>query len=275
MLTFKAKMTLKPEGLDIPDCQIAKIIELDKNEFKGFVAQPNDDRGFIMENRSLMYQRDGIYNCLLVLGKGSNDGVIVESEGFYYPKYTTVMPHARDFVDRELERDADNILRNITPDPDTGEISIYLGDIEEQTGAQSNKDSGITRMFYNAMQKHPAVAGVRFEGDCMVISPVASQEQTANGGLKLRDVLLLGDMENVYMVHESSDVGVPGSYISMMTDKGREDYAAILDAVVKEIRPGEYSPEVVLSGVSPELLMEFNQAALSHEQAEFMMAYAM
>lgn len=273
MLTLKADLERKPTDFNNHFCQIEKIIELPNNEFDSLVSHPYHDRDFIAENRDLMGQWNGAYHCLLALGEGGNDGILIEAEGAGYIRYGALVPHARDFVERELERTADLFMKDISPDPKTGDISIYLEDIAEYTGAEVRDDSEIARMFYRILKDHPAVAGVEAVGDCLTVTPAAAQEQAANSGLKLRDVLLLGgDMENVYMVHDTADVGfIPASYTAMMTDKGREEHAELLDASVKEIRPGAYGPEIVLGGIDPELLVSFDRAAAAHEQAESMM----
>jgi len=273
MLTMKAKLERKPTELtDLPLCQIEKIIELPGDEFASLAAHPYTDRDYITENRDLMGEWDGKYHCLLALGEGGSDGILIEAEGAPYVRYGAYVSHARDYVERELQRIAELFLKEVSPDPETGEISIYLEDIEEYTGAEVRDDSEIARMFYRILERHPAVAGVDTMDDCLVVTPAAAQEQGASDGLKLRDVLLLGGMENVYMVHETIDVGfVPASYTAMMTDKGREEHADLLNAPVKEIRPGAYGPEIVLGGVDPELLVNFDRAAAAHERAESMM----
>jgi len=77
------------------------------------------------------------------------------------------------------------------------------------------------------------------------------------------------------MVHETADVLVPGNYFAAMPSRGHKTYAAILDATVNEIRLSEHGPEVVLSGVSPELLMKFCKAVDKQEQAGYTMKLAM
>ena len=49
-----------------------------------------------------MYQdKSGVSHCLLVLGKGRDDGVLVESEGSAYARYSAFVPHARSLVNQE------------------------------------------------------------------------------------------------------------------------------------------------------------------------------
>jgi hypothetical protein len=90
-----------------------------------------------------------------------------------------------------------------------------------------------------------------------------------NGQITLRDLFLLGIPENVYMVHETVDVGfIPTAHFSLLDDSVLEDYAALLDAPVAGIQPGAYGPEIVLTGVDPRLLMDLDQKAADAEQED-------
>ena len=272
MLQFKAYLERKPTDFKYPICQIEKVIVLPAQEFNDLVARPYVDRDFIRENRELMGQRDGAYRCLLTLSSSGNDGILIESEGAGYVRYGAFIPHARDYVENELDRIAGIILKNRTPDPKTGELSIFLDDIAEHTGAEVREDSEIARMFCRILRDHPGVAVVNMIGDCMAVTPSSGQTQGAAGAVKLRDLLLLGNIENAYMVHDTVDVGfVFTGPLTILNDKGREAYADLLNAAVKEIHPGAYGPEIVLTGIDSELLVQFDRLADDHVQAESMM----
>lgn len=177
MLTLNADMIQRPGGFCLPECQIEKIIELPEKDFADFVAHPSVDRDFIAENAELMGQWDDVYHCLLVMGEGGNDGVLVESGGEKHTQHGAYIPHARDFVERELGRVAELLLNDISPDTETGDICIYLEDIEEATGAEVRDDSEIARIIYRILNEHPSVAGVETVGDCLVVTPDTAQEQ--------------------------------------------------------------------------------------------------
>jgi len=276
MLKIQANLIHKSIDLRPPVCQIEKIIIKPHDEFMSLAYHPYADYGFITENRDMMGNWDNKNHCLLVLDEGGSDGLLINASGYDSIRYGAFVSHARDYIEREMERAADYMLRDITPDDGTGDISIYLEDIEDYTGAEVRDDSEIARMFYSALQKHPGVAEVTPVDDCLVVTPKTGQSQGAAAGLKLRDVLLLGNMENVYMAHEyGGDFFVAAEDFAMLTAKGREDYAALLDAAVSKIHRTEDGVEVVLSGVEPQLLMDFFHAADAHNQAESMMGPTM
>jgi hypothetical protein len=275
MLRIQANLIHKSNDLRPPVCQIEKIIELPQDEFDFLAYNPFIDRGFISENRNYMGKWDGIYHCLLVLDEDGYDGVLIEAEGYNSIRYGAYVSHARDFVECELERVACHYLKSIPPDPATGDISICLEDIEKYTGAEVRNDNVIARMFYRTLQNHPTVADVTAAGDCLIVTTKPAQVQGAAGGLKLRDMLLLGEMEHVYFTHESSGEYVAAEDFTLLTDKGREKYAELLNAAVVQIRPGDQGTEVVLSGIEPGMLMDFAQAATYHIHAESMMCPSM
>lgn len=95
----------------------------------------------------------------------------------------------------------------------------------------------------------------------------------ADSGIRLKDLLLLTLQEaDVYCVHETADVGfIAASEFARLTETGRKEYAELLNAEVKSIRPGAYGVEIVLGNVAPRLLMDFDEAAARFEQAEYAM----
>ena len=50
------------------------------------------------ENVDLMYEKDGVWHCLLVAGEGMDEGVLVESEGSAYARYSAFVPFAQEII---------------------------------------------------------------------------------------------------------------------------------------------------------------------------------
>lgn len=87
---------------------------------------------------------------------------------------------------------------------------------------------------------------------------------------RLRDVLeQWPDSGFDCVVHqEDSDCCVSVSAFAQLTDAGREDFAALLDARVETVRSGDFGLETVISGVEPQELKRLGDAYDAHEQAE-------
>lgn len=87
---------------------------------------------------------------------------------------------------------------------------------------------------------------------------------------RLRDVAGWTSCDGyIFAVHEDQNAsGVLTKDISRLTASGREDFSALLDAKVKEVRLAGDGIEIVISGVEPQELERFRDACEAHEQAE-------
>ena len=50
------------------------------------------------ERESSFYEKDGVWHCLLVAGEGMDEGVLVESEGSAYARYSAFVPFAQEII---------------------------------------------------------------------------------------------------------------------------------------------------------------------------------
>jgi len=159
MLNLQAIFTRKAEDFLIWDCVIDKIVELPEAEFKYFKTAPLRNISFIAENTDLMYKdSDGVFHCLLVLGEGSSDGVLVESEGYNYARYSSFMPGAREFVTARLNQLADQIIRESTQNTSNGTWSIYFDEIQERYHVPVSESNGVGSMLKNILEARPELA---------------------------------------------------------------------------------------------------------------------
>lgn len=95
--------------------------------------------------------------------------------------------------------------------------------------------------------------------------------------IRLRDLVDLGLPDHdVYLVHSSADVGwVPAADLSQLSDRGKAQFAEVLDAKVAAVRPGPYGTELVLDGVDPQLLTQYDEAIADCAKAESAMKFFM
>jgi len=70
---------------------IEKLLELEALEYQAFCDNLLSDYDFIKDNVALMHKdKTGTYHCLLVTAKGRRGGILVESEGYEYSRYTAI-----------------------------------------------------------------------------------------------------------------------------------------------------------------------------------------
>ena len=74
---------------------IEKTIVIDKNLFNCFIHNPLDDYEFIKENLEHMFcDQDEVFHCIFVTSESHDFGILVESSGYHYARYTAYLPKA-------------------------------------------------------------------------------------------------------------------------------------------------------------------------------------
>jgi len=116
-------------------CVVEEIIELPANKFAHFMTHLMEYQPFITENAERMkVDMDGVYHCLLVLGEDHDDGILVESEGADYARYSAFIPNARQIVEQDQRYDCIKELE--------GRLSRIVNDV--MTEARPNEDHEYT-----------------------------------------------------------------------------------------------------------------------------------
>ncbi|MCL2409395.1 MAG: DUF6329 domain-containing protein [Oscillospiraceae bacterium] len=99
MLETKAVFRRKDTEIEAADCVIDKIIRLSGTEFDRFSRNLMHDWDFIRNNApDTVVDEQGRYHCLLVIGEGRRDGILVDSQGSSYARYSAFMPNVEDFL---------------------------------------------------------------------------------------------------------------------------------------------------------------------------------
>jgi len=92
------------EEVETMPCEIEKIIELSSHEFMSLLRSPLKDQDFIKESIGLMgMDKDGVYHCLLAIGEGCDDGLIIQAEGYGYARYSAFVSNARQIINSQSQ----------------------------------------------------------------------------------------------------------------------------------------------------------------------------
>lgn len=101
-------------------------------------------------------------------------------------------------------------------------------------------------------------------------------QRVLKGNMTVRDVLPLDGLpEDASLAHKNSVFLVPLEDLKLLADAGKEDFAALLDARVTDIRVDEETPELLLEGVEAAELDRLHDKLEAHKQAEQAMGPAM
>lgn len=157
-MKIKANLLNKPNNFQMDDCQIEKVVELPRDQFSELVITPLMDQPFIAENKRWMFVDDSAVHCLLALGQGSGDGVLIYSAGYDYPRLAAYLPGMRDILNARLGRAADFIVQQGTEATESGNWSVSFEELETQTGVAVRRGNGLDGMLLEALTRRSEVA---------------------------------------------------------------------------------------------------------------------
>ncbi|WP_300750126.1 DUF6329 domain-containing protein [uncultured Oscillibacter sp.] len=341
-MKFKANFVEKPCNFQMGDCQIEKVVELSHEDFCRLKITPLENQPFLAENKDCMFSRDGVIHCLLALDQGGNDGVLIDAEGYGYPRIAAYVPGMRDIVNAEIDRAAELIIREGAAHAGDGHWLVPFEDLEKQLGLTVQAGGGLDELLLDKLSRRAEVSGVSLRashidialhpgccehmkhGAAKTIADLPVERRTAllenavssalglyrgedlyamlhgsfgltiqeirdhgylsdqelvdicqvpqqvlKGGMTVRDVLALDGLpESAFLAHKNSVFLVPVEDLKLLTDVGREDFAALLDARVADVRVDEGTPELLLEGVEASELDRLHDELEAHKQAE-------
>lgn len=162
MLNLQAVFERKANKLPARNCVIEKIVELPESEYRKFKNNLFEDYDFIRESAdSMIMDRNGLNHCILTLGEGCSDGVLVVAEGYSYARYASLVPGAREYVTARLNQLTDQIIREGTQETRDGTWSIPFDAIQERYHVLVTPNNGIGSMLLKTLQARPETAEIK------------------------------------------------------------------------------------------------------------------
>lgn len=129
-----ANLIRKPDSSDFNarPCEIEKWIPISHWDFEQIKQNPLKDLDVIKAYKDLMFCDNEANHCIMLLDDCGSDGILVESEGYDYPRYSCFVPDARAMYEAHLTTDAERELRGL--------IRIAAGKALEQVFADEDAD---------------------------------------------------------------------------------------------------------------------------------------
>ena len=156
-----AMLMRKESSIEIDKCKVETIVELSYSEFQDFKNHLFDNRPFIEDNIDYMYRdNEGINHCLLVLGEGEEDGILVESEGYSYARYTALLPNARSYIQKNIQTMAEDLIKQGTAQTANGSWVIGFDEISQHFDTTITPTNGIGQMLIKELEIRDEVAEI-------------------------------------------------------------------------------------------------------------------
>ena len=107
----------KQLAMEDEPCEVRKVISLPDKEYAFFKKHLMYEYDFLRKNKDQMGFHNGIRQCAMVMGESSEDGVLVDSSGYDYARYTAPFLGARSYMTlREQNLQANGKLKTLTAD---------------------------------------------------------------------------------------------------------------------------------------------------------------
>ena len=134
MLTVSAVLERKTPKFDAVSCVIRDIVCLSDSEFKYFSNHLLCDHEFLDIYKDKMGHDETSCHCILVLGESSDDGILVNSEGYSYARYAALMPGAKAYLDYQTSQMANRIIDAAKHETRDGKLFLDYDRFEAEEG---------------------------------------------------------------------------------------------------------------------------------------------
>lgn len=258
-LFTSAQLVRKEANLHVDKCQVEAVVELDINQFNTFKRHLLHDYDFIHDNREYMFRDENdVSHCLLVLGEGEEDGILVESEGSNYARYSALLPNARSFMQKNIKVAADYLISKSI----NGNLNISFEAISDYFDTIVTPHNKIGEMLIAELNLRDELSEIRVTSDYLKATCSDSIKPISNNSDKKLTLLQLikCSLEDVHLMHVIDEVDFDTFvYLdeTMFTEQGKHDWADVLNATVNRIFLDSYGIQVEITDCEPQRLGAF------------------
>ena len=120
-----------------------------------------EDSDLIAAHKGRLYVgSDGVTNALLILNNQTGEGILVNSEGSSYARYSAYLPFAKPYLDYELARIADYCVSEGAENTSDGLWAITFDEIHEQFDMDVSENSGIQEELLDLLRTRQEIAKI-------------------------------------------------------------------------------------------------------------------
>lgn len=271
----KIKFDRKDPVMEVDDFEVIAVEILPHSVFTGFQRNMLNDYDFIVPFADDMHvDSNDIAHAMLVLDEEGEDGILINSEGSYYGRYTSYLPKAKKLIRDEIQEVAQAIIKGRFGDNGNGSWVVGFDDIKEHFDLTVTPNNGIGTLLLEELENQEEVGEIIATEDCFEITQYLDQvPEDADVGEKFMTVLsLMGcNLEDVHLVdkdeeHELATIVELNS--KMLTEEGKREWADVLNAKVERIYEGSYGLQVEVSGCPTNRLCDFSFALAGYVSPE-------
>ena len=257
----KAKFDRKASDIGNVDSFVVEAVHtLSGEEFEVFSDRLLESYDFIAERKEyLAIDELGRCRCLLILDEGGDDGILVCTEGFDYPRYTSYYPNAKTHLKNEIRQVAEDIAKGRFGEGKDSEWIVDFDDIKEHFDLTVTPNNGIGSLLLEELRNRSEIDEVVAFDDAFQIK--ACMPQISESPFMTLFSLMECGLEDVHLVdrdeeHELATIVELNQ--DTLTEQGIRDWADVLGAKVERIFEGDYGVQIEVSGCDAQRVAEFS-----------------
>ncbi len=167
MLTTKAIFERKISEFHTRECAINGIELMNDKEFETFSKNLLSEQSFIADRKEEMYIDSARkLHGLLALNIDSGDGILIDSQGYDYPRYVAFMPNIKPYIEQQISMVAEQIIKEAAENTSNGIWPIYFDEIEESYGIVVKENNGIGTLLLDELTSRDEIAEIEVLDDC-------------------------------------------------------------------------------------------------------------
>jgi hypothetical protein len=113
---INGKLTHKASDHNTNRCEVEKWVFLPHSDFERLKANPYLEHEAITAPRELMYEDKNAYHCIMLLDEYVDDGLLIEAEGFDFPRLSMFVPDAKSIFERYKTSESELKLHDMIKD---------------------------------------------------------------------------------------------------------------------------------------------------------------
>ena len=110
---MSGKLMHKASNHNTKRCEVEKWVFLPHSDFERLKANPYQEHEAITAAKYLMFEDEKAYHCIMLLDEHGNDGLLIEAEGFDYPRLSMFVPDAALIYERYKTSEAELKLHDM------------------------------------------------------------------------------------------------------------------------------------------------------------------
>ena len=255
----------KDQEMFLDKFRVVAVTTLEPSQFEYFSKHLLDNFSFIEKFADeLCVREDGYADSLLVLNSESEDGILVNSEGAHYARYSSFLPYAKPMLKKQIKEIVDEIIEGRFGELDKGNWYIGFDDIKEHFDLTVTKENGIGELIIEELESREEVDEIIASEDAIEITEYLNEvPESATREERLMTLFsLIGcNLEDVHLVdddveHELATIVELNQ--DTLTEQGKKDWADVLSAKVVKIFEGDYGVQISITGCDAERVKDFS-----------------